>query len=218
MIKMSKTKFIVLSVIILMLICSSLILVGPIMSNVETPEYNIIAKEMSIEIREYQPILIAQVTVKGTREEAINNGFKVLAKYIFGDNRRQSKVAMTAPVMQEAHSANISMTAPVTQKKIDDTWAISFVMPSEFTVENLPLPNNNNIVISEVMSEKIAVITFSGTTNSNILEQKTKELIKFLEDNNYKYTSEVRYAFYNPPWTVPFLRRNEVMIPIVYDR
>jgi hypothetical protein len=189
------------------------VLWGPIVSNVEQPEFQVVEKHDNIEIRDYAPMIVAETEVSGERDKAIGKGFRTIAAYIFGDNTSAKKVAMTAPVTQQG-SEKIAMTAPVTQQGDGHTWQVRFVMPSSYTMESLPKPNNPAVKLREIEGKRFAVITFSGLAGEKSLKRHTEELNWFLSANNLKTLSGLTYAFYNPPWTLPFLRRNEVMVEI----
>jgi hypothetical protein len=189
------------------------ILWGPIVSNVEQARYDVVEKHGAIEIRDYAPMIVAEVSVPGDREKAISEGFRLIADYIFGNNISSQKVAMTAPVTQHP-SENIAMTAPVTQQGGEGLWVVRFVMPSSYTMQTLPKPNNSAVSVKEVTGKRFAVIRFSGLAKGNSLEAHTKELQAFIQTRNYQTIAEPTFAFFNPPWTLPFLRRNEVMLEI----
>jgi hypothetical protein len=106
-------------------------------SNVETPDYTVSSKSGNLEIREYGPTIVAEATVEGERDQAIQRGFRIIADYIFGNNLSSTKVAMTAPVIQQS-SEKIAMTAPVIQQAKGTSWNVRFVMPSKYTIETLP--------------------------------------------------------------------------------
>lgn len=186
---------------------------GPIVSNVEQAKYSVIQVTDSIEIRDYAPKIIAQTEISGERKEAISQGFRVIADYIFGNNTSSQKVSMTAPVMQQ-QSEKIAMTAPVLQEGSDDNWSVAFVMPDEYTIETLPKPNNQMVKLIEVPAKRFAVIRFTGAANEESLQVRSNELGAYIKANNLNAVSAPAYAFYNPPWTLPFMRRNEVMIEI----
>lgn len=206
-----KKKWIIASIISVILVgCAAM---GPLMSNVEHPKYTLVSEQDAIEVREYAPIIIAEVQVEGERQEAINQGFRLLADYIFGNNSVEQEVAMTAPVQQQSHQ-EIAMTAPVQQQAIGDAWRISFVMPSEYTMESLPKPNNDAVALKDIVSKKYAVIQFSGTSSKDNVMRHEKQLERYIAGNNINALSLPIYAFYNPPWTLPPLRRNEVMIEV----
>lgn len=185
--------------------------VGPIMSDVETPNYELVAAENNIEVRQYKPMIIAEVQMNGTREGAIGDGFRLLADYIFGNNIEQQGIAMAAPVQQQ-ESTKIAMTAPVQQQFTGDDWQISFVMPSEYTMETLPKPVNEHVTIKEIPAKTFAVITFSGTNSDKNVKDHENQLMKYVGANELLVIGTPKYAFYNPPWTLPPMRRNEVMI------
>jgi hypothetical protein len=189
------------------------VLWGPIVSRVEQPKYQVVEKHDNIEIRDYAPMIVAETEVSGERDKAISEGFRTIAAYIFGDNSSAQKVAMTAPVTQQG-GKKISMTAPVTQQGDGNVWQVRFVMPAGYTMETLPKPNNPSVKLKEVGGRRFAVIQFSGLAGENYLKQHTEELSSFISGKNLSVLSAPTYAFYNPPWTLPFLRRNEVMVEI----
>lgn len=196
------------------------ILLGPIMSRVEQSKYDVVKSFENIEIREYAPMIVAEVNVSGTREQSINEGFRMIADYIFGNNESAEKVAMTAPVLQQT-SQKIEMTAPVLQQSTGDSWSVRFVMPAKYTLETLPKPKNPKVLIHQLSGKKFAAIRFSGSPDEKDLENYTATLQEFMKLNNITGISSPTYAFFNPPWTLPILRRNEVMIEIKdqsYDR
>jgi effector-binding domain-containing protein len=186
---------------------------GTIVSNVEQAKYEIIASHHNIEIRDYAPMIIAEVEVIGNQQEAINKGFRMIADYIFGNNLSQSSVAMTAPVVQEKHEV-ITMTAPIHQQAEGDNWKVHFIMPYAYTMETLPTPNNDLVKLKKIESKYFVAIRFSGIAEEDDLNKYTKELQRFISEHGLSSQSSPMYAFFNPPWTLPFLRRNEVMIEI----
>ena len=208
---MKKKWTMITSIIALILIVG--VLAGPVMSDVEKPDYKVIQSEQNIEIRQYEPMIIAEVEVDGKREDAIGDGFRLLADYIFGNNTVQQVISMTAPVQQK-EIQKIAMTAPVQQQSTGKSWRMSFVMPSKYSMDSLPVPNNNRVRLKEILTKKFVVIEFSGTnSNENVIEHEN-QLMNYIEANQIKINGSPNYAFYNPPWSLPFLRRNEVMIEI----
>lgn len=189
---------------------------GPIVSNVEQPKYNVVESSGSIEIRDYTPMIVAEAQVSGDRREAIGKGFRIIADYIFGNNTAAQKVPMTAPVTQQG-SEKIAMTAPVTQQGDGNSWTVRFVMPDSYTMETLPKPNNPAVSLKEIGAKRFAVIRFSGMGGKDSLRRHTKKLNDFISAENLTPLSAPTYAFYNPPWTLPFLRRNEVMVEVSGD-
>tara|TARA_B110000196_G_scaffold314130_1_gene321870 strand:+ start:135 stop:764 length:630 start_codon:yes stop_codon:yes gene_type:complete len=197
-------------VVVIGIILISAIAVGPIMSRVETPAYEVIKSQGKIEIRQFGPMIIAEVQVQGERADAISKGFRLLADYIFGNNTTRQNIAMTAPV-QQRESTQIAMTAPIQQHSTKDSWLVSFVMPSEYSMESLPEPKNDRVTLKKIPSQQFIVITFSGTSSDENVREHEEELIEFTKANNISVTGRSKYAFYNPPWTLPLMRRNEVM-------
>ncbi|WP_219894831.1 SOUL family heme-binding protein [Aquisediminimonas profunda] len=183
------------------------------MSRVEQPKYAVVESDQSIEIRDYPAMIVAQVDVTGTRDKAIGDGFRIIAEYIFGNNLSSKKVAMTAPVTQQANE-KIAMTAPVTQQGGGDSWQVRFIMPASFTMATLPKPKNPAVQLKEIASKRFAVIRFSGLAGEGSLKRQTDLLTEFVSARKLSAVSAPTYAFYNPPWTLPFLRRNEVMIEV----
>jgi len=207
----------VCSLLIILFTGSSCSLVG--VGSEEQPSYDVLLKNDQNEIRKYKPYLVAKVTIDGSFKEAQSKGFKILAGYIFGKNKSQEKIAMTSPVIQkpEELSEKISMTAPVliAPEKEENRWSMTFSMPSKYSLETLPKPEDERIIIEKVESRLIAAHVFSGFWNQEKIEKKGDELLKWLEQKKkYTPTSSPMFAGYNPPWTLPFFRRNEVLIEI----
>ena len=186
---------------------------GPLLSNVEQPKYVVVQSDHSMEIRDYPAMIVAEADVRGPREKAINEGFRIIADYIFGNNLASQEVAMTAPVTQQA-SEEIAMTAPVTQQGGGNSWQVRFIMPASHTLATLPKPKNPAVQLKEIASRRFAVIRFSGMAGEASLKHKTDQLTEFIAARKLTALSAATYAFYNPPWTLPFLRRNEVMIEV----
>ena len=183
------------------------------MSRVEQPEYKVAASKGSIEIREYGAMIAAEAEVKGERKTAINDGFRLIAAYIFGANNPNAKIAMTAPVQQQS-AQKIAMTAPVTQQSGGDSWTVRFIMPNSWTLATLPSPNDSRVTLKPVPAKRMLAIQFSGIASDGLIEAKTNELRKYASDQKLTTAGEPLLAFYNPPWTSPFLRRNEVMLEL----
>ena len=208
---MKKKWTMITSIIALILVVG--VLAGPVMSNVEKPDYKVIQSEQNIEIRQYEPMIIAEVEVDGKREDAIRDGFRLIADYIFGNNTVEQNISMTAPVQQKENQ-KIAMTSPVQQQLAGKSWQISFVMPSKYNMDSLPVPNNNRVRLKEILTKKFVVIKFSGSnSNENVIGHEN-QLMNFIEANQINIIGSPKYAFYNAPWTLPFLRRNEVMVEI----
>lgn len=210
--KMKKKIFVAILLIVVVLVFGAA-MIGPIMSNVEVPAYKIVKKEQNIEIRQYPPLIIAEVKTAGSRQDAIGDGFRILADFIFGNNEGEKQLSMNGPITQQ-EGIKIAMTAPVQQEQTDTEWAISFIMPSKFSIDTIPNPINDRIKIIQIPSKRYAVITFSGRSTEANLTKHTNELEIYMNGSSYSKVGNAKYAFYNPPWTLPFLRRNEVQFEI----
>ncbi len=184
-----------------------------IRSSEEAP-YSLLSESDNIQIRQYQPVLMAETVIEANYEDSGGIGFKRLAGYIFGGNVQKQKMAMTAPVLREAVSENIAMTAPVLQQKMGNQWLMAFVMPSGYTLETLPTPLDNKIIIKQVPAKKVAVLRYSGSINEERIAENSQILLEWLAQNHYKLLSASRSAAFDPPWTLPFLRRNEVHVDV----
>ena len=165
------------------------------------PRWHSVKQDGAVELRDYDPMIVAEVTTTGERYEAINAGFRILAGYIFGGNKAQTKIAMTAPVTQEA-------------TEDQKTWKVRFIMPPASTPAMLPVPNDNRIRLLEIPAYRVAVIQFAGFNTDSNLNEHQKILMDWLARNNITSIGSPTYAFYNPPWTLPFFKRNEIMVKI----
>jgi hypothetical protein len=158
-------------------------------------------------------MISAQATVQGKREGAINEGFRLIAGYIFGANKPNAKIEMTAPVQQQ-RVQKIAMTAPVTQQAYGDRWTVEFIMPKRWTMATLPIPEDDRVKLVPIPARKLVAIGFSGSPSDELIARKTAELRAYANEQNLDVVGEPVFAFYNPPWTLPFLRRNEVMFQL----
>jgi hypothetical protein len=199
----------------LLLGLSFLFFVGFAMAT-EEPKYSVIEKAGEFELRAYDPKIIAETLVSGSMDSASSAGFRLIADFIFGNNTASTggnkKISMTAPVTMEAQSEKISMTAPVSMQQAQGQWRIHFVMPSEYTLDTLPKPNNSEVMLRKIPASNYAVIRFSGLAGEDKTATKTAELLAWLKAKAITPIGKPELARYNPPWTLPFLRRNEVMI------
>ncbi len=185
---------------------------------VETPRYSVerILAD-GIEVRRYQPMLLAETTVTTTdHRRAGNDAFRVLATYIFGDNQGRREIAMTSPVEQRRArgGTEIAMTAPVEQRASESGWTVSFMMPSEWQRETLPLPNDVRVVIRELPERRIAAIRFSGTWSARVFAAREAELVDAVTRAGLVMVGEPWTARYDPPWTPWFMRRNEILVEL----
>lgn len=181
---------------------------------VEEPKFASVLKDGPFELRDYPALTIAEVTVTGGQWGAANKGFRLLANYIFGGNSRGQSIPMTAPVVQERAGETIPMTAPVTQTQGPEGWMVRFIMPAGSTPETLPRPNDSQVRLAVVPATREAVVQFSGWALSGGVKARTKQLRAWIAARHLEPTGPATLAQYDPPWTIWFLRRNEVMIPV----
>ena len=167
----------------------------------EEPKYKSLEKLADFELREYDSTLVAEVLVDGDMSQASNKGFRLIADYIFGNN-----------IAKTGGTEKIAMTTPVTIERAADQWRMHFVMPNQYKLGTLPTPSNKRITLREIPARKVAVVRFSGIANEAVTTKKTQELLSWMAGRRYTVLGTPELARYNPPWTLPFLRRNEVMI------
>lgn len=195
--------------------------------SVKTPEYTVIEKRDGYEVREYAPYIVAQVEVSGTHDEALNEGFRILAGYIFGGNTRQASIEMTAPVTESSaeklamtapvlvkENVKLAMTAPVTERASEGGRLVSFVMPAEYTLETLPAPNDERVKLVQQETRKVAALRFSWFRNAARVEKKQTELLSLLNRDGVVQVGSPEYAGYNAPLTAPWMTRNEIFVEI----
>jgi len=182
---------------------------------VEEPAFKPVLREGAFELRDYPALVVAEVTVTGDQKEAASKGFRLLAGYIFGGNKRRQSIAMTAPVAQQAASQKIAMTAPVAQTQTTaGTWTVRFTMPSAYTLQTLPVPDDARVNLRNIEPARCAVLRFSGLAQPDDVEARSKELLALVNSHRLRAIGSVSLAQYNPPWTLWFLRRNEVMVEV----
>jgi hypothetical protein len=204
------------------LIIPALISVGaamPSLVKAQTPEppFTSVVRDGNFEVRDYGVQVVAEVTTAGNGNEAANRGFRPLAGYIFGGNQPRAKIAMTAPVTRQS-GTQIAMTAPVTRQSAGETWKVRFIMPEGSRLQNMPTPSDPNVRLLEEPARRFAVIRFSGLTNDAVFARKTSDLTTWMQARRLTGISEPVLAQYDPPWTLPFMRRNEVWIEVGRQR
>ena len=180
----------------------------------EQARYTVVGKDGKFEIRQYEPCIVAETLVESDFDGAGNAAFRRLFNYISGQNRKRESIAMTAPVNQQARSEKIAMTAPVNQQKSQDQWAVSFVMPSKYTMQTLPEPLDPAVTLREMPGRRMAAVRYSGTWSQRRYEQNKALLEAFIRDKGMRISAEAIFARYDPPFQLFFLRRNEVLIPV----
>lgn len=204
-----KIFLIIITVIILVWVAY-----GYFSSRVKEPKFTILERKDGYEIREYSPYIEARVKVSGSYRDAQNGGFRILAEYIFGGNTSKTSVSMTAPVVEQ-RSESISMTAPVAEELIGtDERIVSFIMPEKYTLATLPTPNDSRIEIIQVPTHKSAVLRYTWNATAGRVEKKKLQLLSYLKRDGLISVGTPRGARYNPPWTIPFMLRNEILVDI----
>jgi hypothetical protein len=187
-------------------------------ANVREPHYVTQVQEGDFEVRQYGPRVVAETTVPGEWTDAGNEGFRRLAGYIFGKNRRNAKIAMTAPVAQAPRKADesvkLAMTAPVAQHREGDAWIVAFTMPDGETLETLPAPLDSRVVLRELPSSRVAVVRFSGRWTDANMKEHEAELRRWTSERKLEVIGEAEVNRYDPPFKPWFLRRNEVWFPL----
>ena len=178
------------------------------------PPHEVLKREGKIELRQYQPQVIAETFVSEDYDQAGTAGFRRLAGYIFGGNREKEQIAMTAPVLQEPRSRQIAMTAPVLQQKTPDGWWMAFILPSDITMTNAPQPDNPEVTLRELPAKKLVSLEYTGWNSPEKMETQARELSAWIEKQGLQPTKPPQMASYDPPWTLWFLRRNEVQIEV----
>ena len=188
---------------------------------IEEPKFKLVEKFGAFELRIYAARVVAETLIDGSLDDASGVGFRRIADYIFGNNTSRNggneKISMTTPVTissitEKATSEKVSMTAPVNMQHLAGQWRMYFVMPSKYSLGTLPIPNNAAVTLRELPESRAAVLRFSGLAGEEKTANKTAELLAWLKTKNIMPIGTPELARYNPPWTLPFLRRNEVII------
>ncbi|HEX5746162.1 MAG TPA: heme-binding protein [Archangium sp.] len=187
--------------------------------NLEEPGYRVLSVKQGVELREYVPSLVAVTEVEGEFDASLNEGFRRIAGYIFGGNRSKQSISMTAPVgVQRAsgsgESERIAMTAPVGMQRSGQVWRITFVMPSEYTLETLPEPVDARVRLETVPGRRVAVRSFSGSAPESVAKAEQARLLEDLRAQGLSPVGEPVLAQYNSPFMPPFLRRNEILVDV----
>jgi SOUL heme-binding protein len=181
---------------------------------IEEPDHEVIKSLDKVELRQYAPYVVAEVTLDASAEDAGKQAFPILAGYIFGKNKGEKKFAMTAPVTQTAAPVRLDMTAPVTQSAVAGGMRVQFVLPKGVTLATAPEPIDPRVQLREVPAGRWAVIRYSGTwSKSNYLEH-LDELQKALQAAGVLTHGEPVLARYNGPLTPWFMRRNEIWLAL----
>ena len=187
--------------LVVTLLCMNMIR-GLSNTKLETPEYKLLKKSGSFEVREYEPMVIARTLVDADFKEATYTGFRRVANYIFGGNSKRMEIAMTAPVISNS---------PIDVK---DSYEIAFVMPKSYKIEILPEPDNSNVQVLERNFGKVAVLSFGGWATKSRVERYHNKLKEWVVKENYNLKGDFMVAQYNSPWILPPFRHNEIMVQV----
>lgn len=203
---------------LLLLALESVVQVVGVRAGVEQPPYRMVERHGALELREYPPRVVAEVTVTGPAEAARNAGFRKVAAYIFGANGARGEVAMTSPVVQRGGQA-LAMTAPVVQAtpvrdEAGQAWTIQFVMPAKYTLQSLPAPNDPEVRLKAEPAARYAVIRYAGDRSGAAVAARTAALLDQVRAQGWKTRAAPVAWFYDPPWTLPPFRRNEVAVEV----
>jgi len=183
-------------------------------SNLEEPTYEVVKENDDYEIRQYETYIIAETEVSGGFNDATNEGFRLIADYIFGNNTSKESISMTVPVIEQK-SEKIAMTTPVINSlEGNSTRAISFVLPSKYTLDTLPTPNNDRVSIREIEAKKKAVLSFTWYATEARVEEKKQQLVNLIEKDGLEIVGEIQVARYNPPLSMPLMLRNEIIVEV----
>jgi hypothetical protein len=183
---------------------------------IEEPRYAVVTREDGVELRRYAPSIVAQTRVEGPREEATVEGFRRLARYIFGGNRARAAIAMTAPVAAApAASERIAMTAPVAQAPAENgAWTVQFTMPAAWTMETLPVPEDPRVELRPLPERRVLVLAYRGSWSEARRQAHEEQLSEALRQRGLRAAGPLTWARYDPPWKPWFLKRNELWVEV----
>lgn len=181
---------------------------------IEEPEFEVVQRLDAVEIRQYAPYVVAEVTVTGPADSAGNRAFPLLAGYIFGKNKGERKMAMTAPVTQTPTPVKMAMTAPVTQAPVAEGHLVQFVLPKGVTLDTAPEPLDPRVKIREVPAHRVAAVRFSGFWSEDNYQRHLSQLTTGLQAAGLRWKGEPVYSRYDAPWTPWFMRRNEIWLAL----
>jgi hypothetical protein len=195
-----------------LLICFfALFSLGSAAMAVEEPKFETVLQEAKFEVRQYAPLIVAETWVDGDMSAASGKGFRLIADYIFGNNKMpqsaSSKIAMTAPVAMEPAPGAVGLAGA-------QRWRVHFVMPSQYSMATLPTPNNAAVTLREVPAKRVAVATYSGFNTDSRIQEETQTLVAWMLERKLAAAGPAQLARYDPPWTLPIWRRNEIHIEV----
>ncbi|MDG1945744.1 MAG: heme-binding protein [Halioglobus sp.] len=185
----------------------------------EEPAFTLIKQSESFEVRLYAPRIIAETAVSGNMKKASSSGFKAIANFIFGNNRdpgsgQAESISMTAPVILQSSSVDAFAASNAASDGSEQAWEVSFFMPSQYNLESLPKPNNSAVKVRSLPASYAAVMRFSGFSGAGKVAENTRALQQWIQQQELSILGTAQLARYNPPWTLPFMRRNEIIIEV----
>jgi SOUL heme-binding protein len=180
----------------------TLFIAGDVMA-IEEPAYQVLVSDAPFEHRRYSGFVVAETLLSGDFDSASQTGFRRVAAYIFGDNTAEA-----------GKSRKISMTAPVTVSPAESGWKLHFVMPSQEKLDTLPRPNNSQINLRKVNEHEVVAIRFSGWTTAASIRENTEKLQQWASARQLTLAGVPQVARYNDPFTLPWRRRNEILIEV----
>jgi hypothetical protein len=179
----------------------------------EEPRHEVISRWEGVELRRYAPSLVAETRVTGSRDAASVEGFRRLARYIFGDNRPRGGVAVTA-----AQPQTIAMTAPVavapSEASEAEAWTVQFTMPAAWTLDTLPAPNDARVAVLAVPERLVLALAYRGSWSDARREANEATLLAIAAREGLEVRGPLTWARYDPPWMPWFLKRNEVWVEV----
>ena len=181
---------------------------------VEQLDYTLIEMDGKFDIRRYQDYWVAYTVVEGEYKKSTSEAFGRLFRYISGNNSQQTKIAMTGPVIQQQKGEKIAMTGPVIQQKIGANWVMEFVLPSKYDESSPPEPLDSDVKVVRKSGYKAAALRYSGNLSEEKFSDKKTELLDLAVQKKLQPVGEPFSAGYDPPWTLPFLKRNEGLVMV----
>jgi hypothetical protein len=181
---------------------------------IEEAPYRVVKRDGAFELRDYAPHLVAETRVGGAFKGAGTAAFRRLFRYISGENSARERVAMTAPVSQEARGEPIAMTAPVEQQPLEGNWLVSFTMPASYALETLPQPRDPQVTVRQVPARRMAAVRYSGSWSERSFLRHQRALDSWLLELGLATAGPPVWARYNSPFAPWFLRRNEILVPL----
>lgn len=181
---------------------------------IEEASYTVVKKDGDFEVRDYAPQVVAETLVMGSRQDAGNKAFRRLFRYISGQNTATNKIAMTAPVGQLPATDKRTMTHSVSKDGAEQRWAVSFMMPAAYTLKTLPTPNDAAVQLRHIQARRMAAVRYSGRWTQKLFDSHHAQLADWMQARKLLATGRAEWARYNPPFSLPSLRRNEILIPV----